>query len=126
MTTHPAISPRLRHVATALVAASFFAAQAAQACPGCKNAIGGDGAGGSHTVNNVGVGYALSIGFMLFMLASVIGGIGLMAYRNCQALAAQHRAARRRRRWPAAGAERQMKDRQQPTAAAASRGEKGK
>lgn len=83
----------MQRATAALLAVSFFVAQAAQACPGCKNAVGGDGAGGSHVVNNVGVGYALSIGFMLFMLASAIGGVGLMAYRNCQALAAQHRAA---------------------------------
>ena len=78
---------------TALVVASFSVAQAVQACPGCTQAVGGDGAGGNHTVNGAGIGYALSIGFMLFMIASTLTGIGLMAYRNCQALAAQHEAA---------------------------------
>lgn len=74
-----------------LAAASFFAVSAAHACPGCKNAIGGDGAGGDHTVNNTGVGYALSIGFMILTPFSLIGVGGVMAYRNCQTLAAQHR-----------------------------------
>ena len=77
----------------AVVAASFVVAQSVQACPGCKQAVGGDGAGGNHTVNSVGVGYALSIGFLLFMLASVIGSVGYVAYRNCMALDAHHRAA---------------------------------
>ena len=76
-----------------LFAASLFVAQAVQACPGCKQAVGGDGAGGKFTVNGAGIGYALSIGFMLFMLATALGSLGFMAYRNCQALAAQHRAA---------------------------------
>ena len=92
MTTHTAISSRLRRVTTAFVAASFLVVQAAQACPGCKQAVGGDGAGGSHTVNNVGVAYALTIGFLLFMVAFALASIGFMAYRNCQALAARHQA----------------------------------
>ena len=91
MTIHQAIALR-RRIVPAVLAASFFAAQAVQACPGCKQAVGGDGAQGNWTVSGAGVGYALSIAFMLFTLASIIGGIGRMAYRNCQALAAQHQA----------------------------------
>ena len=93
MTAHTATVFRARRIAAAVLAASFFAAQAAQACPGCKQALGGDGAKGSWAVNGAGIGYALSIGFMLFTLASILTGIGYMAYRNCQALAAQHQAA---------------------------------
>ena len=92
MTIHTATLPRLRRATTALVAASFFVAQAVQACPGCRQAVGGDGAGGDHTVNMVGIGYGLSIGFLLFTLASLIGTVGYMAYRNCQLIAAQHQA----------------------------------
>ena len=93
MKTHPAIVSRLRHATTALVAASFFVAQAVQACPGCKQALGGDGAGGNHTVNGAGLGYAITIGMLLFTLASIIFFVGRLAYRNCQALAAQHQEA---------------------------------
>ncbi len=93
MTIHPATASRLRRATTALVTASFFVAQAVQACPGCKQALGGDGAGGNHTVNGAGLGYAVTIGMLLFTLASIIGVIGRFAYFNCQALAAQHEAA---------------------------------
>ena len=92
MTTHPTLSLRLRRMTTALVAASFLVAQAVQACPGCKQALGGDGAGGNHTVNGAGLGYALTIGGLLFTVASLLGTLGYLAYRNCQALAAQHEA----------------------------------
>ena len=93
MTIHPASGSRWRRVTAALVAASLGAVQAVQACPGCKQAVGGDGAGGNHTVNGVGVGYALSIGFMLFMIATALGSLGYMAYRNCMALSARHEQA---------------------------------
>lgn len=93
MNFHSPTASWLRRISAAIVVASFFAAQAVDACPGCKQAIGGDGAGGNRTVNGVGVAYALSIGFMLFMIAFIIGSVGYMAYRNCMALAAQHRAA---------------------------------
>lgn len=93
MTTHTATVSRLRRIAPTLLWASFFVAQAAQACPGCKQAVGGDGAKGNWTVNGAGIGYALSIGFMLFTLASILGGLGFMAYRNCMAIAAQQREA---------------------------------
>ena len=98
MTTHPANISRFRRATTALVTASFFVAQAVQACPGCRQALGGDGAGGNHTVNGAGTGYAVTIVMLLFTLASVIGVIGRFAYRNCQALAAQHQAAMEARR----------------------------
>ncbi len=94
MTTHPATaSQRLHRATTALVTASFFVAQAVQACPGCKQAVGGDGAGGNHTVNGAGLGYGITIVMLLFTLASIIFFVGRLAYRNCQALAAQHQAA---------------------------------
>ena len=93
MTIHPTFSLRMRRMTTALVAASFFVAQAVQACPGCKQALGGDGAGGNHTVNGAGLGYALTIGGLLFTVVSLLGTLGYLAYRNCLALAAQHEAA---------------------------------
>lgn len=66
---------------------------AAQACEGCKQAVGmGDGASGSRVVNGVGLGYAVSIGLLLFMVVGVILGLGFMMYRNCQAIAAYQRA----------------------------------
>ena len=92
-TIHPASHSRLQRAAAALTAVSFLVAQAAQACPGCKQALGGDGAGGKYVYNGAGIGYAVSIGLMLFLVASVLGGLGYMMYRNCQLIAAQHQAA---------------------------------
>ena len=93
MTIQTATTLRLRRATTALVTASFLVAQAVQACPGCKQALGGDGAGGNHTVNGAGLGYALTIGGLLVTVASLLGTLGYVAYRNCLALAAQHEAA---------------------------------
>ena len=78
-----------------LAVAMVFGCRMAEACPGCKQAVGGDGAGGSRQVNAVGVAYALSIGFLLFMIAAVLGVLGYMAYRNCCVLAAHQEAALR-------------------------------
>ena len=53
-------------MAYVLAAAMVLACQVAEACPGCKQAVGGDGAGGSHQVNGQALGYALGIGMMFF------------------------------------------------------------
>ena len=79
--------------AVVLAAVLCFIQQAAQACEGCKQQIAmGDGAGGSRTVNLIGVGYGVSILFLLFMVAAIVSGLGYMAYKNCQAIAARQRA----------------------------------
>ena len=84
-----------RRVFYAGAAALVFACRTAEACPGCKQAVGGDGAGGSRQINPVAIGYAVSIGFMLFMIAGLLTALGYMMYRNCQTLALQQQAALR-------------------------------
>ena len=76
-----------------LAAAVVLACQVAEACPGCKQAVGGDGAGGSHQVNGQALGYALGIGMMFFMIVSLLGTLGYFMYRNCKVIAAQQQAA---------------------------------
>ena len=71
-----------RHAAWVLGATLLFASQAVQACPGCKQT---DGA----SLNGDSIGFGLSIFFMLFMIVSVISGLGFMMYRSCRALAAR-------------------------------------
>ncbi len=82
-----------RRASYVLAMALVFACRVAEACPGCKQGVGGDGAGGLYKTNGVALGYAISIGFLLFMIASLITTLGYFAYRNCQILAAQQRAA---------------------------------
>ena len=84
-----------RRAAYFLAVALVFGCRVAEACPGCKQAVGGDGAGGSRQVNSVGIAYALSIGFLLFMIAGALSVLGYYAYRNCQVIAAQQEAALR-------------------------------
>ena len=84
-----------RRAAYALAVVLVFACRAAEACPGCKQAVGGDGAGGSFKANGVAIGYAVSIGMLLLTVASLITGVGYLAYRNCRVLAAQQQAALR-------------------------------
>lgn len=69
----------------AVVLALVSLQQAAQACPGCKQAEGQPLSGAS-------IGFGWSIGFMLFTVAGALGGIGWMMYRSCQALAARDMA----------------------------------
>lgn len=69
-----------------LGAVLLFAHSAVQACPGCKQATDGKTA---VPLNGDSVGFGLSIFFMLFMIASVLGGLGFMMYRSCRALAAR-------------------------------------
>ncbi len=84
-----------RRAAYVLAVVLVLGCQVAEACPGCKQGVGGDGAGGSFKTNSVGLAYALSIGFLLFMIAAVISGLGYLMYRNCRILAAQHQVALR-------------------------------
>ena len=82
-----------RSAAVVLATGLFFVQQVAQACPGCRQAAGsGDGAGGSFTVNSMGIGYGLSIIGLLIMVMGLIGGLGYVAYRNCQIIAARQQA----------------------------------
>ncbi|MBE7158993.1 MAG: hypothetical protein INR62_11270 [Rhodospirillales bacterium] len=71
-----------RRVAWTVGAVLLFAAQAAQACPGCKQTEGAPLHGDS-------IGFGLSIFFMLFMIVSVLSGLGWMMYRSCRVLAAR-------------------------------------
>ncbi len=93
-----------RRACYGLAVALVFACRVAEACPGCKQGVGGDGAGGSYQTNGKAMGYALSIGFLLFMIVGLIATLGYFAYRNCQILAAQHRAAMEHEEYGQAGA----------------------
>ncbi len=77
-------SKRMAWAAAAIVAFVNLQ-QAAQACPGCKQAEGQPLSGAS-------IGFGWSIGFMLLMVAGSLGGMGWMMYRSCQALAARDMA----------------------------------
>lgn len=80
-------------VATTIAAAFCLIQPAAKACEGCKQSVGlGDGAKGSFSVNLIGLGYGLSILFMLFMVGALISGLVYMMYRNCQVIAARQNA----------------------------------
>ena len=72
-----------------LSAALIFTQQAAQACPGCKQnmVMGADGK--APPLNGDSLGFGLSIFFMLFMIAALLGGLGFMMYRSCQTIAAR-------------------------------------
>lgn len=88
----------LRSLLVATVVTVLLFTQEAQACEGCKQAVGmGDGAGGSRVVNGIGIAYALSIGTLLFTVAGILCGLGYMMYRNCQIIAAQQAAAEQAR-----------------------------
>ena len=53
----------------------------------------GDGASGSLSVNGVGLAYGLSIIGLLVTIGGLLSGLGYMAYKNCQIIAARQRAA---------------------------------
>ena len=67
--------------------AVMFAQQAAQACPGCKQAM----VDGKTTLNGNSVAFSLGVLFMIFMVVGVLGVLGRMMYRSCQIIAAQQR-----------------------------------
>ena len=72
-----------------LGAALILASNAAQACPGCKQATEGrDGV----SLSGSSVAFSLSIFFLIFMVVALLGGLGFMMYRSCRVLAAQQRA----------------------------------
>ncbi len=81
-----------RQASYLLAVALVFACRVAEACPGCKQGVGGDGAGGSYKTDGKALGYALSIGMLLFLIVSLIAILGYYAYRNCRILAAQQQA----------------------------------
>ena len=82
-----------RYAAVVLATTFCLVQQAAQACPGCRQAVGmGDGASGSFSVNGAGLGYGLSIIGLLVTIMGLIGGLGYVAYKNCQIIAARQQA----------------------------------
>ena len=81
-----------RRAAYVLAVALVMACQVAEACPGCKQAVGGDGAGGSRQINGQAVGYAVSIGLMFFTIIAALSTLGFLMYRNCQVIAARQQA----------------------------------
>ena len=82
-----------RRAAYVLALALVMACQMAEACPGCKQAVGGDGAGGSRQINGQAIGYAVGIGIMFFMIATLLSTLGYFMYRNCKVIAARQQAA---------------------------------
>ena len=65
-------------VAWLSMAALVFAAQAAQACPGCKEVV----VDGQQVINPASLGFAYSIGFMFLMVMSVIGSLVWMMIKS--------------------------------------------
>ncbi len=57
----------------------IFAAQAAQACPGCKPVVNGQ-----EVVTPASMGFAYSIGFMFLMVMSVIGSLAWMMIKSAR------------------------------------------
>ena len=71
-----------RRLAWTFGAVLIFAANAVQACPGCKQTD-------TASLHGDSIGFGLSIFFMLFMITALIGGLGFMMYRSCRVLAAR-------------------------------------
>ncbi len=87
------IATRLgKHAAWTLGLALIFAHDAAQACAGCKQSMTPGADGTTPPLNGASLGFGLSIFFMIFMVAALIGGLGFMMYRSCQAIAARQDA----------------------------------
>ena len=72
------ISYRFGRGAWLLTAAFVFVAQAAQACPGCKEIV----VDGQQNVSPASMGFAYSIGFMFLMVMSVIGSLVWMMIKS--------------------------------------------
>ena len=75
-----------------LGATLIFTYNAAQACPGCKQNLVPGADGVIPSLNGASVGFGLSIFFMIFMIFALLGGLGLMMYRSCRAIAARQQA----------------------------------
>ena len=43
-------------------------------------------------LNGTSLGFGISIFFMIFMIAALLGGLGMMMYRSCRAIAARQQA----------------------------------
>ena len=86
------ISRFAKQTAWLLGAMLIFAQQAAQACPGCKQNMVPGADGVTPPLNGASLGFGLSIFFMLFMIAALLGGLGFMMYRSCQTIAARQQA----------------------------------
>ncbi len=87
-----ATSRTTRRAAWALGAVLIFAHNAAQACPGCKQNMTPGAGGSAPSLSGASIGFGLSIFFMIFMIAALLGGLCYMTYRSCRVLAARERA----------------------------------
>ena len=81
-----------KRAAWLLGAAMIFAHTAAQACPGCKQNFVPGVDGKVPPLNGASLGFGISIFFMIFMIVSLLGGLGFMMYRSCRVIAARHGA----------------------------------
>ena len=61
-------------------------AASVMACPGCKEPSNVAGASG---VSGISAGFSWSVLFMLFSVASILGGMIFMIVRSCRQLAAR-------------------------------------
>ena len=75
-----------------LGAVLIFAHTAVQACPGCKQNMTPGADGTTPPLNGTSLGFGISIFFMIFMIVALLGGLGMMMYRSCQAIAARQQA----------------------------------
>ena len=74
------ISCRFGREAALLTTALVFVAQAAQACPGCKEIV----VEGQQNISPAAMGFAYSIGFMFLMVMSVIGSLVWMMIKSAR------------------------------------------
>ena len=81
-----------RQAAWLMCTALLFVYQAAQACPGCKQNLVPGADGKTPPLNGASLGFGLSIFFMLFMIAALLGSLGFMMYRSCRAIEARQQA----------------------------------
>ena len=81
-----------KRAAWLLSVALIFAHTAAQACPGCKQNLTPGADGKVPPLNGASLGFGLSIFFMIFMIVALLGGLGFMMYRSCQAISARQNA----------------------------------
>ncbi len=86
------VSRLANRAAWLLGATLIFAHTAAQACPGCKQNFVPGTDGKVPPLNGASLGFGISIFFMIFMIAALLGGLGFMMYRSCQVIAARHGA----------------------------------
>ena len=81
-----------QRAAWVLGATLVFAHTATQACPGCKQNMTPGADGTVPPLNGTSLGFGISIFFMIFMIVALLGGLGMMMYRSCRAIAARQQA----------------------------------